>query len=165
MTAIFQVHWFATTTIFVLPSQWSKSFCCTRQKSFKRFRDKILRPHQPTNRNYCVSSSSIVSPRSSTAKPTSLLLKNWASLPKRPKITLSAFPHKTLSFIMRMTGTKNPKIRYIQKTTLMGCFFFLTQVVKNKYFLYLFRLKNFSFRFILFVNNCLSLLVLIISGK
>jgi len=66
---------------------------------------------------------------------------------------------------MRMTGTKNPKIRYIQKTTLMGCFFFLTQVVKNKYFLYLFRLKNFSFRFILFVNNCLSLLVLTISGK
>ncbi len=37
---------------------------------------------------------------------------------------------------MRMTSTKNPKIRYIQKTTLLGCFFlFLTQVVKIEYFL------------------------------
>jgi hypothetical protein len=34
----------------------------------------------------------------------------------------------------------------------------MTQVVKNKYFLYLFWLKIFSFMLVLFVNNRLSLL-------
>ena len=41
----------------------------------------------------------------------------------------------------------------------------MTQVVKNKYFLCLFWLKIFSFHFIQFVNNCLSLLILIIFEK
>jgi hypothetical protein len=41
----------------------------------------------------------------------------------------------------------------------------MTQVVKNEYFLCRFWLKIFSFHFILFVNNCLSLFILIISGK
>ncbi len=64
-----------------------------------------------------------------------------------------------------MTSTKSPKIRHIQKAAVLSCFCFLTQVVKNKYFLYLFWLKIFSFTLVLFVNNCLSLLILIISGK
>ena len=105
------------------PLPWSTFFCSIPQKSSKRFRNKIRSPLRPPNRNYFVGNFSINSHRSSTAKPISPLLKNWGSLPKRPKTTLSAFPHKTLSFIMRMTGTKNPKIRYIQKTTLLSCFF------------------------------------------
>ena len=148
MTSIFQPQWSVMMPISAPPLPWSTSFCSIPQKSYKRFRNKIHSPLRPPNRNYFVGNFSSDSHRSSTGNPIYPLLKNWASLPKRPKTTLSAFPHKTLSFIMRMTSTKNPKIRYIQKTTLLGCFFlFLTQVVKNKYFLFLNKIKNFFFSF------------------
>jgi len=57
-----------------------------------------------------------------------------------------------------MTSTKKPKILCIQKATLLGCFVLSDTSCQNEYFLCLFWLKIFSFHFIQFVNDCLSLL-------
>ncbi len=151
MTSIFQPQWSVMMPISAPPLPWSTSFCSIPQKSYKRFRNKIHSPLRPPNRNYFVGNFSSDSHRSSTGNPIYPLLKNWASLPKRPKTTLSAFPHKTLSFIMRMTSTKNPKIRYIQKTTLLGCFFLSDTSCQNR----IFSLSFICRKTFLFALSCL----------